>query len=474
MSTYSEKREELIALNDLKGLDPTVPFSPEEETVNLKIKLLKEELLSSYEQDYFFPFDTTFLIEKKRITETRLYDLIEKMPKGALLHVHSASLLTTDCLIKELTTLPNCYVYLADDGRELKGTFRFYAKHQAPEGFQEVAILRGKIPNFDEVLTSILSIKQEKATRSGLWVDFENWYKRTSGLIHYKPAFIKYYTLAFESLLRDNLQYMELRSLNTPVYNLDGSVESTIATVELFSEIKKEFRKKHPGFNFNLIYTDFRNTPKKKAFELLELAYRLRSLYPDFIIGYDLVGEEDLGRTAFEYAETFIKGKEFESIYGVDMPYYLHNGESLLLTNTNMYDAVLLGSKRIGHGLTLFRYPYLIEKIKEEKLCIEVCPISNLALDYVSDLRTHPALGYLKQGVPCVIASDDPGLFGYHGLSPDIWLAVTAWDLDLRMLKQLFANSITYSGMKPEEKIEAFTFWENEWNGFIQKTLERR
>ena len=192
-----------------------------------------------------------------------------------------------------------------------------------------------------------------------------------------------------------------------------------------------------------------------------------------YVIGYDLVGEEDGRRTTFDYVETFLQGKSFEKKYGVDLPFYFHDGESPWAYNTNLYDAILLNSKRIGHGLNLFHFPYLIEKMKEKNICLEVCPISNQVLGYVSDLRMHPAAGYLKAGVPCVISSDDPGLFGYVGMSPDLWEAILAWDLDLAAVKQLFINSIEYSGMSASEKKKAFQYWNLEWQKFIETYEER-
>ena len=39
------------------------------------------------------------------------------------------------------------------------------------------------------------------------------------------------------------------------------------------------------------------------------------------------------------------------------MPYFLHAGESLnSIDNKNLYDAILLDSQRIGHGLNLVQH----------------------------------------------------------------------------------------------------------------------
>jgi adenosine deaminase CECR1 len=43
----------------------------------------------------------------------------------------------------------------------------------------------------------------------------------------------------------------------------------------------------------------------------------------------------------------------------------LHAGESYSNKNKELYDAILLGTKRIGHGFALAKHPKLIEMVKE-------------------------------------------------------------------------------------------------------------
>ena len=96
-----------------------------------------------------------------------------------------------------------------------------------------------------------------------------------------------------------------------------------------------------------------------------------------------------------------------------------------------------------------------------------ICPISNQMLRYVRDLRIHPACGYIRRGIPCVLANDDPLIFGNHGLSYDFWTAWMAWNLHLNDLKILARNSIQYSGMHEEEKQKALHYFDDQWASFI-------
>lgn len=71
------------------------------------------------------------------------------------------------------------------------------------------------------------------------------------------------------------------------------------------------------------------------------------------VIGYDLVGPEDGGRPLIDFIEPLLKFKDMQKEAGVEIPYIFHAGECLgdgNSTDSNLYDAILLGTKRIGHG----------------------------------------------------------------------------------------------------------------------------
>jgi adenosine deaminase CECR1 len=75
-----------------------------------------------------------------------------------------------------------------------------------------------------------------------------------------------------------------------------------------------------------------------------------------------------------------------------------------------------------------------------------------MLLGYVTDLRNHPVRFMLHKGIQVSINSDNPGFFGYEGVTMDYVYAIIAWDLDLRDLKKLSLNGITYSSLSEEKK----------------------
>ena len=89
------------------------------------------------------------------------------------------------------------------------------------------------------------------------------------------------------------------------------------------------------------------------------LVIRLRDLclfgFSIFIVsqGFDLIGREDTLRPLIYYVEPLTKFIERQKELGIEIPFLFHAGETLgdgTPADINLYDAILLGTKRIGHG----------------------------------------------------------------------------------------------------------------------------
>ena len=160
-----------------------------------------------------------------------------------------------------------------------------------------------------------------------------------------------------------------------------------------------------------------------------------------------------------------------ETSFAADaVPFHSDDPESAA---SNIYDAIVLQAKRIGHGLGIIKMPALYNHIKKHRIAIEVCPASNQILGFVADLRNHPAINYYRSGIPIVLAGDDPGSFGYNDLTVDYYLAFTAWGLRLSDLKVIANNSIVYSSMTPEMKQVGLDMFKQTWITYINATYDR-
>lgn len=129
-----------------------------------------------------------------------------------------------------------------------------------------------------------------------------------------------------------------------------------------------------------------------------------------------------------------------------------------------------MGAKRIGHAYAAVKNPKFLEEIKRRDVCLEINPISNQVLKLVDDMRNHPAAILFSENYPLVVASDDPSFFGSLPLSHDFYysfMGISSAHSDLRFLKKLILNSITYSSMNNGEKEVAKKKWHKKWQRWL-------
>mmetsp|Transcript_26101 Transcript_26101/g.61527 ORF Transcript_26101/g.61527 Transcript_26101/m.61527 type:complete len:149 (+) Transcript_26101:114-560(+) len=137
-------------------------------------------------------------------------------------------------------------------------------------------------------------------------------------------------------------------------------------------------------------------------------------------------------------------------------------------TGANLVDAAILGA-RVGHGLGLVKLPTVVDHLKARNIAVEVCPWSNFALQFVGDMRDHPATSLLAQGVAITLSPDDPAILGYGDdwLTADWFGAVLNWDIDLASIKQMLINSLAHSSLSTAAKAKALQSWHTRWEYWV-------
>jgi len=104
-----------------------------------------------------------------------------------------------------------------------------------------------------------------------------------------------------------------------------------------------------------------------------------------------------------------------------------------------------LGAHRIQHGVRAVEDPRLVERLARERVCLDVCPTSNLILGVVPSLEAHPLAELLEAGVFLSVNSDDPLFFG-SGLCDEYEVCRSVLGLADEALAQIAASSVRASG----------------------------
>ena len=87
-----------------------------------------------------------------------------------------------------------------------------------------------------------------------------------------------------------------------------------------------------------------------------------------------------------------------------------HAGEG---TNPqSIWDALELGAERIGHGISAIEDPVLMNHLRDREIPLEICITSNVVTGVVGRMEDHPVRRLYDAGVPIILNTDDPAMFG--------------------------------------------------------------
>ena len=155
-----------------------------------------------------------------------------------------------------------------------------------------------------------------------------------------------------------------------------------------------------------------------------------------YVVGSDFVGEEinDIGELTAVIREIVTGIASHDPNWTIRV----HAGENDSL-KSNMAkaislveDALLPGqafpNMRIGHGLYCASLKSsqgkeLLEKIRRHDVVLEFQLTSNVRLNNIIDLQTHPLKRYLSQGISCVMGTDGYGLYGTDSIDEQLALS---------------------------------------------------
>lgn len=110
----------------------------------------------------------------------------------------------------------------------------------------------------------------------------------------------------------------------------------------------------------------------------------------------------------------------------------------------SVWDALEIGAERIGHGIRSIDDPRLVAHLRERGVPLEICISSNLRTGSVASLKEHPVKKLFDAGVPVILNTDDPALFGCS-LKSEYDLAARAFGFTPQELARIAANARRYA-----------------------------
>jgi aminodeoxyfutalosine deaminase len=191
-----------------------------------------------------------------------------------------------------------------------------------------------------------------------------------------------------------------------------------------------------PGLEVHWILDAVRQFGVEQAMRVAQLA---SERVGQGVIAYGIGGSEERGP-----AEWFTEVFAFARQAGLRLT--AHAGESM--GPQSVWAALQLGAERIGHGIAAIRDPDLLRYLRERDIPLEISITSNLVTGVVARLEQHPVRRLFDAGVPIVLNTDDPAMFGCT-LTGEYGLAARAFGFSEAELRGLADNSFRYAFGQP-------------------------
>lgn len=442
-------------------------------------------------------------VAQEKMEKSILWEIVQKMPKGSLLHAHFDAMFDMRFLLGEALKIEgfgfSCDMPLTDDKSLDTALIRFqycgknlqqsdiYDPTYRPDTWvplQDAAKSYKPTKTHPDFITWVVhraSIRADEtldpATGTGkIWQKFKSCFVPHNHLILYEPILRLALRRLFAELVEDGIRWVELRwSFLLPFYREGQTTPETdhIRFLIIFDEELGRFQDTEEGqylWGARFIWTGLRFQTGDEIRTYMGKCLQHKAMFPHLIAAYDLVGHEEGGATLLELLPVIFWFRKACAQAQMVIPFVFHAGETIETgseTAKNLYDAVLLGTRRIGHAFALYKHPLLLETVKTKHIAIESCPLSNEVLKLTSSVGTHPLPALLARGVKCTISNDDPAILGgpyrdnRNGSSTDFWSILQSWDdLGLAGLGSLAEESVRYALFEvPETVDEDNTMW---------------
>jgi adenosine deaminase len=217
----------------------------------------------------------------------------------------------------------------------------------------------------------------------------------------WKNTFIREYedftfiaTEVVKDLIDQNHKYVEF--FFTPLDHEEKGIKPQRMLEALYNGVKTFFNQITVNFNFDI----GRDYGPEKGMTVLEQMKEVKSLN---LTGMGMGGTEHLCPPA-PFRLVYEKAKDYGFYTTV------HAGEAA--GPDSIWGALKnLHPDRIGHGTRAIEDRDLLEHLKDRRMPIELCPISNVRTGVVKSLHEHPIREYYDKNLNIFINTDDPKMF---------------------------------------------------------------
>ncbi|MEZ6011018.1 MAG: adenosine deaminase [Hyphomonas sp.] len=233
----------------------------------------------------------------------------------------------------------------------------------------------------------------------------------------------------------DNVRHVEM--FYDPQAHTERGVAFGTVTEGILSALTRG--EKELGITSKLIMSFLRHLSEQDGFALLEES----KPWHDKFVGVGLDSSE-VGHPPLKFERLFAECRK------LGFKLCMHAGEEG--PPEYVREALLdIAVDRIDHGNRSMEDPALIEILRDTQVPLTNCPLSNLSLCVIHDLKDSPVKAQLDEGLLVTVNSDDPAYFGGY-IGKNYQDVSEALDLSGEDVIQLARNSFIGSFLSDAEK----------------------
>lgn len=193
------------------------------------------------------------------------------------------------------------------------------------------------------------------------------------------------------NMSKENVRYAEIRFSPLLHVTKNMNIEKVISSLlDGLNKGAKEF-----DIDYNVIICAMRHFSEEDNYNMIKTSYEFLG---NGVCAADLAGAE----ASYPMSEFM---NLFDKIRKSGMPFTIHAGECGSVKN--ILDSVEVGARRIGHGIAMTGHPEVQAFIKEKRIGIEMCPISNLQTKAVKTKEEYPIKEFLNSGILVTVNTDN-------------------------------------------------------------------
>lgn len=227
---YLRDRADLLNYEVESSFGADIKLTDNEELANkIIIQAKEDEYKVGIVQPYLFNPSRHIFEVLDVIKQSKLFQIVQKMPKGGILHAHDTGLCSANYVVS-LTYLPDLWQRTPNDSNEIE---EFVFSREQPktsnannEVWHRVEEVRAKMgaSKYDEFIRKTFTLYDKTinpriqfADINEVWSRFQGLFIRVNPILTYVPVWKAYYKHALKEMLDDGVQYLEFRATLAPV-----------------------------------------------------------------------------------------------------------------------------------------------------------------------------------------------------------------------------------------------------------------